>query len=896
MSPELPLLPLLTAVLVVLAGPTNQDGKGSGAPDGRGPRATRVSRPADATRRIYPGYAAISIDEPPRVPAALSTPWLGNGRLEPGYFILHFRSALSRKDEERLEQHLEPRSLDGRTAVRWHVPKDALVLWVADLPTLLALRRFERTDWIGRYEPGYKLDPALVIDAREDAPLFLAVELIPGHPPELVTRELEDLGARLLGEERGRHADDSHGVLVVEVLPRSVARLASVEGIRRLREHDESDRLHDGAHELDRATMPARHAQGATAAGRGRGSREKSSVPTTLTLAAREGWHSNDGTLAAADLERLRSADDSRLVLRDRARVTLGFERTVPPEAIVSALRLFVEHHEEARVQAGDVRWELGHGALTSPVVVQTTSAPLRSGESQEALDAWPPDGLVPDPNDLRIVIANDSQDDDTILDRVYVEVDYALPEVAPEITSTPEARAILEEAYRYDADGTAEASGTAPLAWSLVSGPADFTIDESTGEVRWTPRAVGSFPITIQAANAQGSVEQQFTVEVLPLPPTLLPTNAASIVYCPPERLALGPEKPQQRLNVFLPRGVPPPAGWPVVLGNRAGGGFPAKPLASLHDTGGTAPLHAFVASGVAVVDFGVSGVENGQGLFYPPGHASGRYESFAPADDNPEKDAEWAVQWLKTQGDFPLDARRICLRGSSHGAIISIWAAMGPERARASGSAQVRASTRVRAILALQPPTSVWAFAQGPDLGVRMVAHFEQQALPGVPAEAFGQVAERLQKDASVMGFAFDTEEARASNESQAICLVYNEPVTLVGGVPADLTLDAHGFPNLHDTLGPPFVHDSWAGHVFYRRLLGLSPRSAAFHGVFSRFAMRDTNALAAPFDAHTLTYSGGIKGSAANALGHEWVLQALGVTPSPLVTGSGSQDRAR
>jgi hypothetical protein len=175
-------------------------------------------------------------------------------------------------------------------------------------------------------------------------------------------------------------------------------------------------------------------------------------------------------------------------------------------------------------------------------------------------------------------------------------------------------------------------------------------------------------------------------------------------------------------------------------------------------------------------------------------------------------------------------------------------------------------------------------------------MLAHYEQAALPGVPATAFGQVAESLQKDSSVMGFAFDTPEARFHNETQAICIVYGEPVLHVGGAPADLGLDAHGFPSLHDALGQPFIHDSWAGYAFWRRLLGLSPRAAAFHRANSRFAIRDTSALPAPLDEHTHTYSGGIRGTGANAVAHEWVLQALGVGGPPVESGAAFPARGR
>src|SRR5262249_61327776 len=109
--------------------------------------------------------------------------------------------------------------------------------------------------------------------------------------------------------------------------------------------------------------------------------------------------------------------------------------------------------------------------------------------------------------------------------------------------------------------------------------------------------------------------------------------------------RVPRGPASSRRPWSVSLPPGPPPPGGCPVVLNTRAGGGVASPPLASLSDTGGTAPLHDLVASRVALVDFGVTGVGNGAGLFYPPGHPSGRYESFAPQDANPEKEAEWAV-----------------------------------------------------------------------------------------------------------------------------------------------------------------------------------------------------------------------------------------------------------
>ncbi len=376
----------------------------------------------------------------------------------------------------------------------------------------------------------------------------------------------------------------------------------------------------------------------------------------------------------------------------------------------------------------------------------------------------------------------------------------------------------------------------------------------------------------------------------VSPLPPS----NPAPIVYCPPERLAAGAPAPQHVLNVFLPRGPRPPAGWPVVLATGYGGGNAVPPLTNLSKGGGSAPLWNLVSAGIAVVQFGTPGLGGRRGLWYPPGHPSGRYESFLPANDNPEKSAVWALQWVKAQTLYPFDLAHVGLRGSSGGAVLAIRTAMGPERASATGSAQVRASTRVAAVLAIQPPTSAWALAQGPELTIAFPGHLEQAARPGVPATELGQVAPELQKDYSLMREAFVSPAARANNASQAICLVYGDPVLRIGGQVATMELDASGFPLLHDAILQPLQHDAWFGYVFWKQLLELSPAARAFHGQNSMFAMRDVNALAPPLDIHTRTYSGTVMGAAAARLGHDWLVARLRPTTQLRAQDSSSPPR--
>ena len=361
-------------------------------------------------------------------------------------------------------------------------------------------------------------------------------------------------------------------------------------------------------------------------------------------------------------------------------------------------------------------------------------------------------------------------------------------------------------------------------------------------------------------------------------LPSQLPPTNPAPIVYCPPERLSAGPASAYHVLNVFLPRGPVPAGGWPVVVGTGYGGGASVPPAPSLSATAASAPYWNLVASGIAVVHFGTSGIGANRGLWYPPGHPSGRYESFRPAHDNPEKSAQWALQWVNVQTLYPFDLTRIGLRGSSGGAVLAVRTAMGPERARTSGSAQVRASTRVAAVLAIQPPTSAWALEQGPELLIQFPKHLEQAANPGVAATILAQTDPELQRQYSLMREAFASPEARANNVQQPLCLIYGDPVLRTGGAVATMALDASGFPVLHDVIKQPQQHDSWFGYVFWRRLLDLSPASAAFHAANSVFAMRDVNALPSPLDHHTRTYAGTVKGAQAERIGHDWLVAHL------------------
>src|SRR5690606_4025745 len=122
---------------------------------------------------------------------------------------------------------------------RWYVPNDALAAWVADAATFERLAVADPVDFVGRYQPGYKLDPTIGAarltssDRVGRSILRLNVDLVPGHPLEDVELAIARLGG-LVRERvvmRGARTYDVR-FLVVDVAPALVTRLAWIEGVR----------------------------------------------------------------------------------------------------------------------------------------------------------------------------------------------------------------------------------------------------------------------------------------------------------------------------------------------------------------------------------------------------------------------------------------------------------------------------------------------------------------------------------------------------------------------------------------------------------------------------------------------------------------------------------------
>ena len=97
--------------------------------------------------------------------------------------------------------------------------------------------------------------------------------------------------------------------------------------------------------------------------------------------------------------------------------------------------------------------------------------------------------------------------------------IDVIPMDEAPVFISVANVHATVGLSYQYDGDGTVEASGAAPITYSLDFGPGGMVLDNN-GLLSWTPDAsqIGAHPVQITATNNVAADTQNFEVLVSPL------------------------------------------------------------------------------------------------------------------------------------------------------------------------------------------------------------------------------------------------------------------------------------------------------------------------------------------------------------------------------------------
>ncbi len=145
-----------------------------------------------------------------------------------------------------------------------------------------------------------------------------------------------------------------------------------------------------------------------------------------------------------------------------------------------------------------------------------------------------------------------------------------------PVITSAPPPSGLTGQAYSF----TPSATGTAPIAWSIVSGglPSGLTISPTNGQISGTPTGSGLFTFTLRATNMAGQANQATSISITT---AVIPTVSVS-----PNSLSFG----NQNLGTVSPIQT-------VSVTNTGNGPFNINSITSVGDFAYTADCPASLA-----------------------------------------------------------------------------------------------------------------------------------------------------------------------------------------------------------------------------------------------------------------------------------------------------------
>jgi len=145
-----------------------------------------------------------------------------------------------------------------------------------------------------------------------------------------------------------------------------------------------------------------------------------------------------------------------------------------------------------------------------------------------------------------------------------------------PVITSTALTNTLVGQAYTYDVNAT-DADGDIPTFRLLVA-PTGMAIASDSGIIQWTPAAaqVGSFPVTVEAADGNGGLAtQSFTLVVTAPPPVNHPPACADLAFAVDEdgvaNVTLSCTDPDAFDTVSIALVATSTAGQTTLSGNRA-------------------------------------------------------------------------------------------------------------------------------------------------------------------------------------------------------------------------------------------------------------------------------------------------------------------------------------
>ncbi|MFH1719589.1 MAG: Ig-like domain-containing protein [Planctomycetota bacterium] len=126
----------------------------------------------------------------------------------------------------------------------------------------------------------------------------------------------------------------------------------------------------------------------------------------------------------------VQASDNNRLETAPLSYTCYEFnDASIPSGASIISVVVYIEHFEDQQFRNGKLEWAVGTGWPTKPAVWASIEAPVRQGESNEAIDSWDVTSAVETPekaNSLQFRVANNtSGESKTSVDYVYAVIEW---------------------------------------------------------------------------------------------------------------------------------------------------------------------------------------------------------------------------------------------------------------------------------------------------------------------------------------------------------------------------------------------------------------------------------------------------------------------------------------
>ena len=155
--------------------------------------------------------------------------------------------------------------------------------------------------------------------------------------------------------------------------------------------------------------------------------------PKIAKLTVLDGYNQKNRKTLSADgkTNLVQSSDNDRWRTNFGSYISYDFsDVSIPADAAITSVVVFVEHFEEERYAQGNLEWAVGTGWPTKPVVWASIKAPVHEGQSHEAVDSWDVTSVVDTRekiNSLQLQVKNNDNiaNRKTLIDYTYVVVEW---------------------------------------------------------------------------------------------------------------------------------------------------------------------------------------------------------------------------------------------------------------------------------------------------------------------------------------------------------------------------------------------------------------------------------------------------------------------------------------